>query len=80
MYREVKLENAIKYQSRRRLSANLLNYRKENDMARESLALECEMDTKYLCKIEHGTASATVDTLDKLSDGTGIPVWKLVSD
>ena len=80
MYKPVKLKKTIKYRSRRILSANLLKYRKKNDMARECLALNCEIDPKYLCKIEHGTAGATVDTLDKISEGTGIPVWELVSE
>lgn len=79
MYREPKCKAQTENRSRVRLSKSLINYRKRLNMSREHLALECEIDVKYLSRIERCSANASLDTLDKLSDGTGIAAGDLLS-
>ena len=79
MYREPKLEIQTEKRSRVRLSQNLIDYRKRLNISREHLALECEVDVKYLSRIERCSANASLDVLDKLSDGTGIDASELIS-
>ena len=79
-YREPKLNIQTEKRSRVCLSKNLIDYRKKLDISRENLALNCEMDVKYLSRIENCSANASLDVLDKLSDGTGISAKDLITD
>lgn len=79
MYREPKLKIETDKRSRLCLSENLIDYRKRLNMSRENLALDCEMDVKYLSRIENCSANASLDVLDKLSDGTGIAAGDLLT-
>ena len=79
-YREPKLNIQTEKKSRICLSKNLIDYRKKLDISRENLALNCEMDVKYLSRIENCNANASLDVLDKLSDGTGIAAGDLITD
>lgn len=79
-YREPKLNIQTEKRSRICLSKNLIDYRKKLDISRENLALNCEMDVKYLSRIENCSANASLDVLDKLSDGTGISAKDLITD
>ena len=80
MYRETKTEIQTEKRSRLCLSKNLIDYRKKQNISREHLALECEIDIKYLSRIEKGSANASLDILDKLSDGTRISAGELITD
>ena len=80
VYREPKLNIKTEKRSRICLSKNLIDYRKKLNLSRENLALSCEMDVKYLSKIENCRANASLDVLDKLSDGTGISAGNLITD
>lgn len=79
MYREPKLKIRVDKKSRVCLSKNLIDYRKRLNISRENLALNCEVDVKYLSRIENCSANASLDTLDKLSDGTGISAGDLIT-
>ena len=79
MYREPKLKIEVDKKSRVCLSKNLIDYRKRLNLSRENLALNCEVDVKYLSRIENCSANASLDTLDKLSDGTGISAGDLIT-
>ena len=79
MYREPKLKIEVDKKSRACLAKNLIDYRKRLNISRENLALNCEVDVKYLSRIENCTANASLDTLDKLSDGTGISAGELIT-
>ncbi|MBQ4090919.1 MAG: helix-turn-helix transcriptional regulator [Clostridia bacterium] len=57
----------------------MIDYRKRLNISREHLALNCEVDVKYLSRIERCTANASLDVLDKLSDGTGIAARDLIT-
>ena len=80
MYRAPKLNIQTDKRSRACLSKNLIDYRKRLNISRENLALNCEMDVKYLSRIENCNANASIDVLDKLSDGTGIAAGDLITD
>ena len=79
MYREPKLKIRVDKKSRMCLSKNLIDYRKRLNISRENLALNCEVDVKYLSRIENCSANASLDILDKLSDGTGISAGDLIT-
>ena len=79
MYRESKVKIQTDKRSRMLLSKNLIGYRKKLNISREILALNCEVDVKYLSRIESCSANASLDTLDKLSDGTGIAAGDLLT-
>ena len=79
MYREPKLKIRVNKKSRMCLSKNLIDYRKRLNISRENLALNCEVDVKYLSRIENCSANASLDILDKLSDGTGISAGDLIT-
>ena len=79
MYREPKLKIQVDKKSRMCLSKNLIDYRKRLNISRENLALNCDVDVKYLSRIENCSANASLDTLDKLSDGTGISAGDLIT-
>ena len=53
MYREPKLKIQVDKKSRVCLSKNLIDYRKRLNISRENLALNCEVDVKYLSRIEN---------------------------
>lgn len=80
VYRAPKLNIQTDKRSRMCLSRNLIDYRKRLNISRENLALNCEMDVKYLSRIENCNANASLDVLDKLSDGTGIAAGDLITD
>lgn len=80
VYRAPKLNIQTDKRSRACLSKNLIDYRKKLNISRENLALNCEMDVKYLSRIENCNANASLDVLDKLSDGTGIAAGDLITD
>jgi transcriptional regulator with XRE-family HTH domain len=79
VYREPKLKIEVDKKSRVCLSKNLIDYRKRLNISRENLALNCEVDVKFLSRIENCSANASLDTLDKLSDGTGISASDLIT-
>ena len=80
VYKEPKLNIETDKRSRACLSKNLIEYRKRLDISRETLALDCEMDVKYLSRIENCSANASLDVLDKISEGTGIAAGKLITN
>ena len=79
VYKEPKLNIETDKKSRVCLSKNLIEYRKRLNISRENLALNCEVDVKYLSRIENCSANASLDVLDKLSDGTGIAAGELIT-
>lgn len=79
VYREPKLKIQTDKRSRVCLSRNLIDYRKRLNISREHLALNCEVDVKYLSRIENCRANTSLDILDKLSDGTGIAAGDLLT-
>ncbi len=65
--------------TKERIAHNLMKHRKENKLSREELALNCSISTRQLSDIENCKCNTTVDTLDKLSNGTQMSVSDLVS-
>ena len=80
VYREPKLKIKTDKRSRLCLVKKLIAYRKRLNISRENLALSCDIDVKYLSRIENGSANVSLDVLDKLSRGTGIAVEDLIAE
>lgn len=64
--------------SRQRLAENLLEYRKKEKISREELAFRCGISARQLADIETCKCNTTVDTVDRLSEGTGIAAAELM--
>ena len=61
------------------LAKNLKAYRRFFHLSQAELALQTNLSFRGYGKIERQEVSASIDTLEKLSCGTGIPVAMLVS-
>lgn len=48
--------------------------RKRRNFSQKAFAVECEISPTYLCQIENGTRTPTLDLLDKMSQKLKIPL------
>lgn len=80
MFRKTKSPQNIHENSRRTLATNLIQYRKIQNISREELAFRCEMSTRQIENIELGKCAVSIDTLDKISNGTLLSVTFLLQD
>ena len=62
------------------LAQNLKAYRKFFHLSQEEMALQTNMSNRGYGKIERQEVAASIDTLEKLSCGMGVPVEMLISD
>lgn len=62
------------------LAKNLKTYRKFFHLSQLELALQSDLSFRGYGKIERQEVAASMDTLDKLACGTGLPVELLVSE
>lgn len=62
------------------LAENLKNYRKMYNLSQEMVAMQSAISIRGYGKLERGEVSATLDTLEKLSCGLGIPIEILLSE
>ena len=56
---------------------NLIRYRKEAKLSQCQLAVNVGTGQKTISKIENGNHNFSIDTLEKLCNGLGIPVYKI---
>ena len=80
MFRKTKSPKSIREKSRRTLATNLIQYRKKYNISREELAFRCEMSTRQIENVELGKCAVSIDTLDKISNGTLLSVTFLLQD
>lgn len=80
MFRKTKSPQNIRENSRRTLATNLIQYRKIQNISREELAFRCEVSTRQIENIELGKCAISIDTLDKISDGTALSVTLLLQE
>lgn len=60
---------------------NLKKYRIENKLTQREIAEMCDLSTREVAKIEKGCVAVTLDTLDKISIGTGLSfIYLLTND
>ncbi len=62
------------------LSVNLKQYRAENRLSQEEMAVKAEMSTRGYGKIERAEVSSSLETLDKLAAATGLSQASLLSE
>lgn len=80
MFRKTKSPKSIQEKSRRNLATNLIKFRKKENISREELAFRCEMSTRQIENIELGKCAVSIDTLDKISNGTTLSVTFLLQE
>ena len=61
------------------LANNLLCYRSDNHLSQEELAWKSGLSVSGYTKIERAEIQSSLRTLDKLSQGTGLPVMDLLT-
>lgn len=66
--------------SRKNLGKNIKQYRDHRHISQEELGGMTGMPQQSICKIEKCQRNVSVDTLDKLSIGMGIPPYQLLME
>ena len=66
--------------SRKILGKNLKQFRRHLHISQEILGDMTGMPQQSICKIEKCQRNISVDTLDKLSSGMGIPTYQLLME
>ncbi len=66
--------------SRKNLGKNVKQYRDHRHISQETLGDMTGMPQQSICKIENCQRNVSVDTLDKLSTGMGIPTYQLLME
>ena len=66
--------------SRKNLGKNVKQYRDDRHISQETLGDMTGMPQQSICKIEKCQRNVSVDTLDKLSIGMGIPPYQLLME
>ncbi len=66
--------------SRKNLGKNIKQYRDHRHISQKTLGDMTGMPQQSICKIENCQRNISVDTLDKLSAGMGIPTYQLLMD
>ena len=61
------------------LANNLLCFRSDNHLSQEELAWKSGLSVNGYTKIERAEIQSSLRTLDKLSQGTGLPVMDLLT-
>ena len=61
------------------LANNLLCFRSDNHLSQEELAWQSGLSVSGYTKIERAEIQSSLRTLDKLSQGTGLPVMDLLT-
>lgn len=80
MFRKTRSPKSIQEKSRKTLATNLIQYRKTQNISREELAFRCEVSTRQIENIELGKCAISIDTLDKISNGTTLSVTFLLQE
>ena len=62
------------------LAKNLKRFRMENNISQEEIAEMANLSVRGYGKIERCEVNASLDTLDKLVDGTGLTRAQLLTD
>ena len=61
------------------LTSNLKSFRAKNKISQEELAARANLSTRGYGKIERGEVQPSLETLDKLSQGTGLSQAELLT-
>ena len=62
----------------RALGRAIRETRQSRGLTQEELAASIGLHRTYVGDVERATRNVTVETLKRLADGLGIPMWKLV--
>jgi len=62
-----------------RVSATMKTIRLEQGISQEDLADMCELHRTYIGAIERGERNITLNTLEKICDALGCPVFDLLA-
>lgn len=59
---------------------NLKYYRMRQGLTQEEAAARCSLSSEYWGKLERGVQAATLDTVEKISDGLNITAKDLLNE
>jgi transcriptional regulator with XRE-family HTH domain len=62
------------------VAANIRRYRKARGISQQDFALEIEMDRTYFGGIERGERNVSIDNIERIAKGLGVPAFALLSD
>lgn len=62
------------------LGNRIRSYRKHMHLSQEGLAELCDFHPTYIGQLERGEKNATLESINKISHGLGIPLNKLLED
>lgn len=58
-------------------SKNIKYIRKEKGLTQEQLAEQSELTVKYISHLERGLSFPSADSLDRIANALGVPVYRL---
>lgn len=61
-------------------ATNIRRLRHERGVSQQDFALAIEMDRTYFGAVERGERNVSIDNLERIALGLGIPAWQLLKD
>jgi transcriptional regulator with XRE-family HTH domain len=72
--------STISLRLRQVLARNVREARQKRGLAQEALALKVGLSATYVSQVESGSRNVTLETIQRLADGLGLPPWRLMHD
>jgi transcriptional regulator with XRE-family HTH domain len=62
------------------VATNIRRVRHERGVSQQDFALTIEMDRTYFGAVERGERNVSIDNLERIALGLGVPAWQLLKD
>jgi transcriptional regulator with XRE-family HTH domain len=62
------------------VATNIRRLRHERGVSQQDFALTIEMDRTYFGAVERGERNVSIDNLERIALGLGVPAWQLLKD
>jgi transcriptional regulator with XRE-family HTH domain len=60
------------------VATNIRRLRSERGVSQQDFALAIEMDRTYFGGVERGERNVSIDNLERIAGGLGVPAWELL--
>lgn len=60
------------------VATNIRRVRNERGVSQQDFALAIEMDRTYFGGVERGERNISIDNLERIAAGLGVPAWQLL--